>query len=126
MGYVELAVDCMSPLFIKSTNAAFISLCSHVLTVKRVALRFLVKDFLSAHSFDIRVGTDHTFAETRLRVRHRAAAEHIEASLIRSTLLKDNLATLIRISGCAVVWRICLASIEHDLISLRALRLILS
>ena len=66
VGYVEVLVDSVSPLFCLQTDAAFILLSSEVVSVESVAARSLQDKLLRPDCFSIETSAYHTTAVSEL------------------------------------------------------------
>ena len=114
MSHVELLVHCESPFISIVADATNLSLSSHVLSIKSMALGITIEKLFGFDSLSIGLSSYHTFTESLILFRHRASTKHFNIVLLRCTLLIDNLALLVRVSRCAVVRRIGYFTIELD------------
>ena len=60
--HVECLVDCIAPLLCLHADAAFVLLCSEVLSVECVAVRELVDELLCSDGFPVERGSDDAAA----------------------------------------------------------------
>ena len=114
--HIELLVDGESPLISVVADPAGVSLCSHVFTVKGVALTLTVEELLRAHGFRISVGADHTAAETTRLVRHRALTQNLYVVLFACTsVIVIDFTFLVRVCRYAIVGSIGHLASEFNL-----------
>lgn len=106
--YVELLINCIPPFFILSLNSAFIPLRPHVVTIKRVALRLLEYVQLTPECFLVELGTNHTGAESGVRVTHGAlAVDFDEVSFLFFKPRGFGLVIFVRLNGFADSFVLC-------------------
>ena len=122
VGHIELLVNGKAPLISIITNAAVISLSTHVVTIQSVTLRLSIQKFLCSDGLGISLSSNDTFAETTRRVRHGAPAENVNWAFFRRiAFLVNDLALLVRVCCCAVVWVVRLFIIEQYSVGFSAL-----
>ena len=122
VGHVELLVNGKAPLISVVTNAAVISLSTHVVTIQSMTFRLSIQKFLCSDSLSISLSSNDTFAETTRRIRHGAPAENVNRAFCRRIIfLVNDLAFLVRVCCCTVVWVICFLAIEQYSVGFSAL-----
>ena len=121
MCHIKLLVNGEPPFVSIVTDSTNVSLRTHVLTVKRVALRVAVEKLLGLDSLCVGLRANHTLTEAARLVRHGAPAEYLDIAFMGRAFLKDNMAFLVRVRRCAVVGRVGDLTVELDHIGCGAL-----
>ena len=122
VGHVELLVNGKAPLISVITNAAVISLSTHVITIQCMTLWLSIQKFLCSDRLRISLSSNDTLAETTRGVRHGAPAENVNRAFFsRIILLVNDLALLVRVCCCAVVWVVSFLVIEQYPVGFSAL-----
>ena len=123
MCHIELFVDRESPLIRVVADATLVPLRTHVLSVQCVTLRLSVKQLFRLDGLSVGVCSDDALTEAASLIAETAATEDFNVAGFSSIaiLFEGDLALFVRICRCAVVRRICLLKVKHDLICCGAL-----